>query len=659
MSAIFNALVIAKDPYIPPPFALDKVIPSFVSIRSITRGVNQNFAEVRKSCNDRSSTLGLLPEITYKSIWSTSGLISHMQLETGTESAENKSKEPLLKESPFHAFVDCKALLSGLSNRGASEPRSEMNQLGRELAKTASLFVPGAAGDLTSAVVYAVDQIDCKASLKETLADLALGASKGVLLHRSLAYLGNSKLNLATKAWGMGILSRGLELGLDRKTFISPISQQYDLSTGAQRIYDASFNNQALALDLVTLGASHAIGMSANRISGGLLAADSRIASTVMGTSLGLTSGSLMELQKQQAKGGSVDYSTVLRSGLLHGIVGGAGAFAGSSAPRLFALNNPASRSMIETASSPESNSLTIQDSLNRVSDQLLRLQPENKIAALKAIPPAEPAQLQGPRLEPKGTLEKTFNTGKPSEIPFTDLSDFRSRGNARETKTMDVYEVPGTQSKVLLESNSRPDYARPSVEQLAAAVEKLPDPSLVKELLVLNHEHPDTPWLQQTAGQRITGEAGANDSVTLFRPTTDAYGRQIAHEWGHQLKNANSDLNPVFDASAKLEKFRSMNDSVPYDLEEPWSILSEHLLAEPPQQALIAGLFNPIRTAVLLKTIESHAALADIQPSSRAGQTIQQLQQLRPTIDSLALERLQSAPLTAEAKRVINFLKM
>lgn len=232
-----------------------------------------------------------------------------------------------------------------------SGTRHEVDQYATGALTTAALFAPGWTGRIATAATYSLAQASPDTSAGQQLADGALGAVKGAglrWLYNSLA----QKMTFApSKGIVLGAASRGLDTLLNVDAFNHP-------TEALSRLQAQVINPQAWAFDAAVWTAGETIFHGANHFSGGKLV-QNRIASGMfMGGTFGAINGSAGEIARQHDAGGPMDWSAVVRKGLIQGGVDALAAGAGSSVRDPFTARPAARLSSGEQTSPPRSTSI-------------------------------------------------------------------------------------------------------------------------------------------------------------------------------------------------------------------------------------------------------------------------------------------------------------
>src|SRR5205807_2604340 len=97
------------------------------------------------------------------------------------------------------------------------------------------------------------------------------------------------------------------------------------------------------------------------------------------------------------------------------------------------------------------------------------------------------------------------------------------ARGQLLYNAAMTVYSCNDILPAILIPVH-QPDYPRPNVDEVAAAIDVLFDPTIIREVEVVDHVHPLEPWIRQTTGASVPSETSGEAVVTLFRPITGKF---------------------------------------------------------------------------------------------------------------------------------------
>lgn len=202
------------------------------------------------------------------------------------------------------------------------ETRHTVNHLTAEFAKTAAMFAVKKVGWGGVAALYGLDQASPSTGYSEQLADLALGAAKGVTIRGVFHFGGTFSRFAPTKGVAMGMASRAADDVLQRETFSDP-------NSAVRRLSSNTFDARMMALDAVVWTGAEATFGAANAYTRGALVRNPLASGVTMGTTFGAMNGAGGELLRQIKEGKPLDYVQIAEQGTLGAVMSGAGAAAG------------------------------------------------------------------------------------------------------------------------------------------------------------------------------------------------------------------------------------------------------------------------------------------------------------------------------------------
>lgn len=132
--------------------------------------------------------------------------------------------------------------------------------------------------------------------------------------------------------------------------------------------------------------------------------------------------------------------------------------------------------------------------------------------------------------------------------------------------------------------------------------LEELPDPSLVKRLLLMDRRNPEDPWHRKTYRSDFVSaaSAGSDGTMTYYAQNRDLFSRETAyHEWSHLLENRLGAESKANDAAFQHEKAWSPSDYARRDSGERFAEMGASLLHPEADQFLIAAHKAPIGTSI------------------------------------------------------------
>ena len=196
-------------------------------------------------------------------------------------------------------------------------------------------------------------------------------------------------------------------------------------------------------------------------------------------------------------------------------------------------------------------------------------------------------------------TEKEGFLCGNPAAAPFADLDDFYARGQLAHLEEFYVFTPEQFITKVLIPIKM-PDYARATLDDAVAALSLTPEPDFVARLLLVDHVHPWTPWLQQSKGRVIAGENSADGTVVLYRPTAGGIAESLLYEWCDLLRTLTTGADEVFSLTEALEEFPDPDTGQPIaERHVAWNLLGSLLLRAEEKTLFAACVRFPLKSAV------------------------------------------------------------
>lgn len=215
------------------------------------------------------------------------------------------------------------------------------------------------------------------------------------------------------------------------------------------------------------------------------------------------------------------------------------------------------------------------------------------------------------PELIGKGQTEVLVSEGIYENGPYSDLTDYARRGMAYGRRPKSLYEVPEYDMTIAVPVS--PD-AQLTAKGVLSSLEKLPDPSLIKKLVVSDQPHRFEPWIRQEHPEmKILAEAERDGTVILYKPDFNQETHNtLVHEWNHILKFNNRNASEIFDDLHWKEKLETSSASRIHnehnnEADEVWAILSEDLLGDDPVRMAASAFANPIKSSIWAKTLKDH----------------------------------------------------
>jgi hypothetical protein len=163
-------------------------------------------------------------------------------------------------------------------------------------------------------------------------------------------------------------------------------------------------------------------------------------------------------------------------------------------------------------------------------------------------------------------------------------------------------------------------DFSRASMEDAANALMLTPDPDFVGKLILVNHVHPMTPWLQQTEGTIVVGESTEDGVVLLYRPSPRGIQQSLIYEWCNLLRIYSSDAAEILGLTEPLEDFVRLETGKRVgDQRIAWNLLGSLLLRQPEETVFALSVRFPLKAAVFGRALRK--ALLDISDFRQTAQ--------------------------------------
>lgn len=218
-----------------------------------------------------------------------------------------------------------------------------------------------------------------------------------------------------------------------------------------------------------------------------------------------------------------------------------------------------------------------------------------------------------------KGTVKEGFLCGNPAAAPFEDLDDFYNRGQLAHLEEFFVYEPEELITKILVPVKE-PDYSRASIEDALNALALTPDPDFVVKLILADHAHPMTPWLQQTQGMVVMGESSADGVIVLYRPSSSSIRQSVVHEWCNLLRIYRSNISELFSLTETLENFIDLETGKIIDDQRiAWNTLGCLLISEQEETVFSLCVRFPLKAAIFGRALlKSMLDVSDFRHTAR-----------------------------------------
>lgn len=535
------------------------------------------------------------------------------------------------------------------SDLSAVKLQDEISHYGAGFLKNAALFMRGRLGLAGSVALFALDELRPADSFQDQLADLGLGASKGALMKGAFHFLGQKDVGIAAKGIGLGASLRLTELGLSRRNYIDESTGELSLAHGLKKTVSGTLDKHAVLADAIIFGVAHGLFAKADSLSHGALKQSPLLSTVFTGTTFGMSAGAYHEFERQRLAGEELNVGKVVARSLLQGGLDSLAAVPGGMQNRAHFARQAAEkeraatlRALSEKLSGSEGTtgrrSVLLSPEALRQTDSRARQATSlagEKTPLSEAIMdltarPAETLASLSERLGPPVPGKHTFRLLKEgSRSEYEDVTRPVRVYTAKEGGTEII--VPEDYASALegvrrlrqlqegqaiaKSGSSEIDPAllkRALPEDILAALELLPDRTLVRRVILSNEANPEDAIHREKTGDAAFESAAATSrfgEVTFFKRNVDAFlAEDLFHEWAHVLKYEKPALSRMFDMAAEFEKdgyFSRERGKV--DADENWAVhMGEQLLN--PSQAEFRALVEkaPLRALVLGRALKS-----------------------------------------------------
>lgn len=443
---------------------------------------------------------------------------------------------------------------SALTGNG-SNAESEVATYAGGFAKAACLFLRGRFALPATMLAYALDEAKPGDSASNQLLDAGLGAAKGGAMRGAFS-LSAGIDNVAGKGVMLGITSRATELGLSRSTYFDRDNGSFNLGQGLDRLQQGVFSKQALGMDIIAFGASSGLVSGIDRLASGAVTRSPLFSTMLTGTTFGITTGGLQELQRQ-GQTGNLDINEVAKRAAIQGALDMVAAIPGGMQART------AFRSQFEHSQNLALNYESLTGA--KLNDATASLGRAKKIEMQILAANSE-------RM-PDFSSEKAFidSAIRPETVPGRKYTyrgveiavpeDYAAQLDAVRRYRKAIDNVPANQHEILAQQILGKDAAlrnRALPEDFMHAIDLLPDRSFTRRLNLLNTPNPENAWHQKQTGDPTftsAAVAGKNADITFFQRDANRWlSVDLTHEWSHMLRDRTANESWVFDSAASLE---------------------------------------------------------------------------------------------------------
>ncbi|MBX9877013.1 MAG: hypothetical protein K2Y22_01005 [Candidatus Obscuribacterales bacterium] len=278
-------------------------------------------------------------------------------------------------------------------------------------------------------------------------------------------------------------------------------------------------------------------------------------------------------------------------------------------------------------------------------------------------------------RIEIVGSEEVGVHVGRPEKGPFKNYGDFLLRGVGSKYTPMNVYEVAGHKDVHVLVAETdliALDNAKqlPTMEQMVKILDQSPDSGLVKRIILVNSEAPDSVWFTQNKllkpNERIYGEHRFNSKLNdyemrLFKPQTqEEMLKTYLHEYVHVAEKKYKDIFSMTKLANEIEGncgFQHHGCTHPHEYSAS-VLLGDNLLGAHPLVATDAIGKAPIQAVTALECLSKILPKSESTYTSQARTLIQSANQ---NLKAVVLDKLYDMNTEGKSdavKKLIDFLE-
>ena len=174
-----------------------------------------------------------------------------------------------------------------------------------EAAKTGAMFFGGRVGLATTVVLYGLDQVKVGDNFGQAVSDIGLGAIKGTAMRGINAFAAAREFNIAGQAVTLGVGSRVLETGLDRRSWLNKDgsgaahTSSYSFSAGRENIVRTLTDRSAAISDVTSFALGGALTGGINKYKGGGLSSNPFWKTTLTGAVFGGATAASGEIKRE------------------------------------------------------------------------------------------------------------------------------------------------------------------------------------------------------------------------------------------------------------------------------------------------------------------------------------------------------------------------
>lgn len=527
-----------------------------------------------------------------------------------------------------HAVSGAFDLVAGdlQANQQNDKLKSEVSYYGGGFLKTASLFLRGRYALPAAMAVYALDEMKPGDAVGTQMLDGTLGAGKGAGMRAAFSLTGGIR-DHAAKGLVLGMASRTTEIGLTRSNYLNS-DGSFSLKTGMGNLQKGVLSKEALAFDVIAFGASGSLIGSLDRASGGAVRRSPFLSTVLTGTTFGVTTGGLEELQKQ-GRAGTFDFGEVAKRAMLKGAIDSVAAIPGGLQARSHfrtQMENGNRQEVRPTLSEPiDLRSIAVNPEmatgaqLTSLSQRLSK--PRSTSMFIEVANPERPAEFTSEQHFLRTGLKNEEVQGRVYELGEVQIAVPEAYAGKLDLVRQYRTEIAGKPAgqhqsiakRILGEDSHLATRALP--EDFVNAIEALPDSRLLRRLNLLDINNPQDVWnRQQMNDPSFTSVAvkGPEGEVTFFRKLHDRYLQSdVSHEWAHALRDRRPNDGQLFDVAAEIEAGGYMQR--PYAGKKPsenWAVhLGEDFLNRDADVFINLTRQAPVRSVVLARALQESVA--------------------------------------------------
>lgn len=149
--------------------------------------------------------------------------------------------------------------------------------------------------------------------------------------------------------------------------------------------------------------------------------------------------------------------------------------------------------------------------------------------------------------------------------------------------------------------------YDRPDLDDVFAAISRLPEPRLLSEVKIVDHLHPINQETEHAA--KVHSQLSVDRTATLFQPNREDLLDTLLFEWFAVLFDANPQMHEFFRLAGRekleLPGFENIDTE-----RKTWAVLGAQLFKVSDETALLFSMANPFRSAVIGRCVTEQLEL-------------------------------------------------